>query len=88
MMFDIMRANADYTAGDAWEVYCMNFPELTETEFLEMYEERMLAYGIEMPKVSTLSKRESSDKSSVKKKSKREKRKLGFFTKLEKRTCD
>ena len=66
----------------------MNFPELTETEFLEMYEERMLAYGIEMPKESALSEQKSSDKSSVKKKSKRGKRKIGFFTKSEKRTCD
>ncbi len=35
MMFDIMMANPDYTPEDAWEVYCMNFPELTETEFLK-----------------------------------------------------
>ena len=88
MMFDIMMANPDYTPEDAWEVYCMNFPELTETEFLEMYEERMLAYGIEMPKVSASSERKGSDKSSVKKKSKRGKRKIGFFAKSEKRTCD
>ena len=53
-----------------------------------MYEERMLAYGIEMPEESALSERKSSDKSSVKKKSKRGKRKIGFFTKSEKRICD
>ena len=86
MMFEIMTANPDYTPEDAWEVYCMNFPELSEAEFLEMYEERMLAYNFDIPKVSALSRRKTACKSEIKKKSQKGKRRLGFLTKSEKRT--
>lgn len=86
MMFEIMTANPDYTPEDAWEVYCMNFPELSKAEFLDMYEERMLAYNIKIPKVSALPRRKMASKSEVKKKIPKGKRRLGFLTKSEKRT--
>lgn len=86
MMFEIMTANPDYTPEDAWEVYCMNFPELSKAEFLDMYEERMLAYNLKIPKGSALSRHKTVSKSEVKKKSPKGKRRLGFLTKSEKRT--
>lgn len=54
MMFDIMMGHPDYTPEDVWDTFCMNFPELSKGEFLEMYEERMLAYGMDIPTESAL----------------------------------
>lgn len=39
MVSEIISANPEYTAEEAWEVYCMNFPNLTKEEFEEMFSE-------------------------------------------------
>jgi hypothetical protein len=39
MIAEVATAHPDYTASDAWEVYCMNFPELTHEEFEVLYNE-------------------------------------------------
>ena len=54
MMFDIMMAHPDYTPQDAWDTYCMNFPELSRNEFLDIYANYMLAYDMDIPKQSAL----------------------------------
>ncbi len=37
MIADIISANPGYTADEAWDVYCTNFPELSREEFEEIY---------------------------------------------------
>ena len=69
MMLDIMMAHPDYTPEDAWETYCMNFPDFSREEFLDIYEERMLAYGMDVPDELALPKQPSKSSGRTKKKS-------------------
>lgn len=45
MIFDIMMAHPDYTGEDAWDVYHTNFPSWERNDFIEMYENYLVAYG-------------------------------------------
>lgn len=49
MIYDIMVAQPDYTAEEAWEVYSMNFPRFSKEEFVNLYEECRIAYGMDTP---------------------------------------
>lgn len=49
IIYDIMTAQPDYTAEEAWEVYSMNFPGFSKEEFVELYEECRIAYGMDIP---------------------------------------
>lgn len=69
MMLDIMLAHPDYTPEDVWEAYCMNFPDFSREEFLVMYEERMLAYGMNVLEESTFPKQQTKVSVRTKKKS-------------------
>ncbi|MEG0455620.1 MAG: hypothetical protein RR559_09815, partial [Bacteroides sp.] len=47
MIFDILMAQPDYTAEEAWEVYSTNFPGFSKEEFEDLYEECRIAYGVD-----------------------------------------
>ena len=85
MMFEIMMANPDYTPEDAWEVYYMNFPEFSREEFLDIYGERLLAYGMDIPTESALQKQQMTTSVRVKKKGKSKRTLYGLRLQSKKR---
>lgn len=84
MIFDIMMSHPDYTPEDVWETYCVNFPEFSKEEFIEMYEERLLAYDMNIPSVAKC-KRRKRKKSKTKNRGNRGISFLSTFPKQEKR---